>query len=143
MKKYLHIMVTVVALLNFGNVAVAMCSDAGVCGQGVSIECVDSDIPDDDSGYILEDCDDNPTVYGVTDEVDCGQTSRVCDTRPTQSVQVRNHTGRNAGDVLNRICGQETQVRRLMLSCYRSASVYFPLCASANDRIVALRRIIR
>lgn len=130
-----------VALLYFGNVAAVACADNGKC---VDVECADTYNSDDEGGVVLIDCDGKSFDNNVTDEVDCSHTSRVCGTRPpVRLTQVKNHSGRKFGESICGVCGHDSLVRRQMLMCYRSASVSFPLCASASERIVALRHIIR
>ncbi|MCI6894355.1 MAG: hypothetical protein MR850_06125 [Bacteroidales bacterium] len=94
-------------------------------------------------GGALIDGDEAFVIDGVMGTIDGSLPMRVCNERPVRNLQVRSVSGRfiwslalEKSDFTDVFCAH-------METSMEMSSSHTPVFASANDRIVALRRIIR
>lgn len=98
---------------------------------------------DGDNGFSLIDCD--AMVVGKASALVDGESvpMRICDEQPpVRWSQSRGSWGRLPIGKQNVQCNR-LQCVQIVATAFVKASVHFPLCLSANERIVALRHIIR
>ncbi|MGM9803912.1 MAG: hypothetical protein ACI308_07030 [Muribaculaceae bacterium] len=95
-----------------------------------------------DFGGTLRGCSQDVTMMCEASSLTLPVSVRVCHTRPVRLLPVRCHTWRG-GSVASQNHSLKRQAVQPTATEPSSASIVFPLCILANDRIVALRRIVR